>query len=255
MTEQHKKEKEYIKSVYTDKLPNKNPFIIRVDDDKEMFFIAPPDMDFRNDLKEISDYRALYDTVLDLRDKVIFSLDKAIDFAYSKKVLEEYNMIFSCGDEEWNAYYYLENALFRIETLWDILAQIVNIKYKLGIEKEKVYHNRVFSLRDDNVKKIWDGEIPEEIENIARYINEEDDTSINDGMWKGNYKYINSLRNSMTHRISISRNSFSSYSFEAKQPPMYILKRMAECFATLEEYIYEIFEQIMEERDDFELLK
>ena len=36
--------------------------------------------------------------------------------------------------EEFLAYYFSENALFRLSTLWDILAQFYNIFYNLGKE-------------------------------------------------------------------------------------------------------------------------
>ena len=39
MDEQIIKEKEYLMTVFTDKLPNDNPFIIRIAEDKEMFII------------------------------------------------------------------------------------------------------------------------------------------------------------------------------------------------------------------------
>ena len=41
MDKQAIKEKEYLMTVFSDKLPNDNPFIIRVAEDKEMFIISP----------------------------------------------------------------------------------------------------------------------------------------------------------------------------------------------------------------------
>ena len=53
MDEQIIKEKEYLMKVFTDKLPNDNPFIIRVAEDKEMFIISPGENVFGAELNKI----------------------------------------------------------------------------------------------------------------------------------------------------------------------------------------------------------
>lgn len=102
----------------------------------------------------ISKYRSLYDVVLDLKGKISFSLDEAIEYAYSETMLDTFSLAGSSSEEEWFAYYYVENALFRIEALWDILAQIYNIKYSLGLDKKHVIHSRIFSKDERWTKKV-----------------------------------------------------------------------------------------------------
>jgi hypothetical protein len=194
--EQLIKEKEYLMTVFTDKLPNDNPFIIRVAEDKEMFIISPGANVFGSELNKISQFRDLYSTVLDLRNKIGYSLEKAIEYAYSDEVMENYNTLHTSGNNEWLAYYFIENAMFRVETMWDILAHIYNIKYDLGEPIHKVYHRRIFSNQDNYRKKYWNGNPPQDVQEIIDYINEDDDT---DGeIWKGNYSFINTLRNNIT---------------------------------------------------------
>lgn len=241
----------YIRNLYQDILPQSNPFIIRVDDDKEVFVIASGRDHLCENMDLISQYKTLYDTALDLSFKISYSLDKAIENAYSKKLINNYDLMYSCGKEEWNAYYYIENAVFRIEALWDILGQIVNIKYSLGLSKKSVYHSRIFSKETRNINQFWPNGMPNEIVAYAEYMLEEDDTTIENGMWKGNYRYVNSLRNEMAHQISISQSAISSYSFSLKEHPAFILKRVTENFATLEGFIYEICKQIIEESKNY----
>ena len=247
MTESQEKQKEYLKNIYRGKLPRENPFIIDLGNGKELFVISPGDNNFARELDIISRYRSLYDIVLDLKGKINFSLDNAIDRAYSDELIESFNVIGPASDDEWFAYYYIENALFRIETMWDILAQIYNIKYELGLDMKQVYHSRIFSSEERFVQKYWKNSVPKEIQSVSDYFNETDNTDISDGMWKGNYKYINDLRNNMTHKIAISQESFSSYSFSFKEPPLYILKRVTEGYAQLEDFIYIACKNIMAE--------
>lgn len=68
--------------------------------------------------------------------------------------------------------------------------------------------------------------------------------------WKGNYKFINSLRNNMTHKFSISKSTMSSYAFEMKHHPSFILKRLCESFSTLQRFIYDVCKVIVEEAED-----
>ena len=49
----------------------------------------------------------------------------------------------------------------------------------------------------------------------------------------------------MTHNFSISQSNTSSFAFEMKHHPSYILKRLCESFATLQEFLYELFDSIL----------
>lgn len=214
-----------------------------------MFIISPGENVFGAELNKISQFRDLYSIVLDLRNKIGYSLEKAVEYAYSDEVVENYNMLHTSGNNEWLAYYFIENAMFRVETMWDILAHIYNIKYDLGEPIYKVYHSRIFSNQDTYKNKYWNGNPPQDIQKIIDYINENDDTDRE--IWKGNYSFINTLKNTlknnMTHKFSISQSNMSSFAFEMKHHPSYILKRLCESFATLQDFLYETFDSILKD--------
>lgn len=65
---------------------------------------------------------------------------------------------------------------------------------------------------------------------------------------KGNYTYVNSLRNDMTHKFSISRSAFSGYALKLKSHPSFIIKKVAECFSVLQDFINEACEKIIEQK-------
>lgn len=246
------KEMEYLRGLYLDKLPDENPFIMYVSEDKELFIISNGNDTTMLKLDNLSKYRGLYDTILDLRNKIIFSLDNAIKYAFTDDVQERYNILSQSGHDEWMTYYNIENAMFRIEILWDILVHFYNIKYELGEEIHKVYHSRIFSNEENKLRKYWDNNPSTEVNKIINYLNENDDTDI-DGEWKGNYKFVNSLRNNMTHKFSISQSSISSYAFEFKHHPSFILKRLCESFSSLEGFVYEICNSIIVDIENEEL--
>ena len=253
MDEQQIKEKKYLQSISECNLAKNNPFIIDNGDGKELSVIASDSNHLMQELDKISTYRTLYDTAYDLASKIAFSLKNAIEYSYSKEVLNQFDMIHTGGKEEWIAYYNIENALFRIESLWDILAQIYNVKYSLRENIKNVYHNRIFSDNKKYVNKYWNSGVPSEVQTITNYIREEDDTEVVEGKWKGNYKYVNSLRNTMTHRLSISRSSLSSYAFcHLKSSPHFILRRTAECFAMLQNFTLNSFQNIIGDIENFE---
>ncbi len=245
MDEQDIKETGYLMTVFADKLPDDNPFIIRVSEDREMFIISPGDNAIGTELDKISKFKDIYSTVLDLKNKIGYSLKKAIEYAYSDEVRDNYNMLHSSGDNEWLAYYYIENAMFRVETMWDILAQIYNIKYSLGEPIHKVYHSHIFSNQEQYCNKYWHGNPPQDIQKIIDYINEDDD--IEGEKWHGNYSFVNTLRNNMTHKFSISQSNMSSFAFELKHHPHFILKRLCESFASLQDFLHDAFDSILED--------
>lgn len=254
MEEQNIKEKEYLINISKVTLPQENPFIIHTENNKVISVISRNTSPMK-ELDTVSSYRVLYDTVLDLTIKISYALQKAIEDAYSDEVQHKFDMLHTGGSREWSAYYNIENALFRIEALWDILAQIYNIKYSLEKDIKDVYHSRIFSRKEQWVKKYWKSGMPDAIGLIANYFTEEDDTEVTDGAWKGNYSYVNSLRNNMTHKFSISNSELSSYAFELKEHPSYILKRVTECFSQLQSFIYTACKNILAEIKDEKLEK
>lgn len=63
-------------------------------------------------------------------------------------------MIITECEEERLAYYYIENSLFRISSLWDILAQLFCLYYNIKIPTNDIYYNKLFNQeRKDYYRK------------------------------------------------------------------------------------------------------
>lgn len=247
MIKEKNKEKEYLKYIAQCKLSKNNPFVIFCKENgKELFVISSDNS--TDDIKKLdmlTKYKVLYDTAIDLVDKISFSLENAIEDTYSEEILNQFDMFQTTSQTEWNIYYNIENALFRLEALWDILAQIYNVLYALEDDIKNVYHSHIFSSHKKWINKYWVNGKPKEIALISNYCNENDDTNIDDGMWKGNYHYVNSLRNNMTHKFSIAKSYISSYTLSIKDHPAYIIKRTAEVFSVLQDFIREVCTKII----------
>lgn len=151
------------------------------------------------------------------------------------------------------AYYYLDNAVFRISSLWDLLAQIYNVFYGVGFNPNRVNYNKFFRMQVDEKnrnkrKKIKCNlsKIEEKLSPIREYLDEEDNTEI-EGMWQGNHAYLNKLRNQLAHRNTPSTPTLSNFSINMKPYPVFMLKRVVEDYYTVSKLILEISNIILEE--------
>ena len=119
---------------------------------------------------------------------------------YYKKVnYLKYNPISNIiNEEEYFAYYYMENALFREIVLWEALAQVYNIYFKLNLDITKVDYKYVIKKLENNSKI--------DFENLNKYLEEPKNLESLD---TGVHKYVDDLRNQMTHRFSIAITSLS----------------------------------------------
>lgn len=145
-------------------------------------------------------YNHFIESINDLANKTKYSISKCID-GYLKLDVKEYNPISNnFSNDEQSIYYYMENALFREIILWDSLAQLYNIYFKLKFDVKKVgYKNIIKGL----VEKT---EI--DFKTLYSYINEPFYLQQNN-LDLGIHSYVNDLRNQMTHRYSIAITSFS----------------------------------------------
>ncbi len=175
---------------------------------------------------DVSDYyssKTVVDTVLSLDKKIKLSLDKAIEYAYSEVVLNNFNPILEGGEEEFLAYYYIENAIYRTSTIWDCIAQLYNIYHNLGKDQNRIHYHGLFKeLSSKPETERIDG-----VEKIFNYLDEVDDTTLV-GRWNGNHGYIKQYRNKMIHRNAPDGLSMSNFDMNMKSPPVYILKRLIE---------------------------
>ena len=172
------KEKEYFNNKLSQVIYNPNRFKVLVGEDRFLFGIVSAG-DSEAPFGRLMQYKTLYDTLIDLDWKIKFSFDKAIEYAYSEPVQNNFSIFRVETEEERNAYYYIENALFRTSSLWDLLAQFYRLFYKLEMPKERVYYKKVFdpSLQSSDRFKVKATE-------INNYLEESDDTDC-EGEWKG----------------------------------------------------------------------
>ena len=191
-------------------------------------------------------YKTLYDTITDLDRKIKKSFNLALRWEYSSDI-DRFNMVAPPSPEEEEAIYYTENAIFRTSALWDLLAQLYNIKYKDNSNPEKVYYNILFHNETQ-------GKNPNTFaQKVYAYISEKEDPERiyeEDEFWVGNHAYINEYRNKMTHRNSPNVVTMSNYAFELRMPMRYVLKRAIEDYVRASEFIATLLDLILAESCD-----
>lgn len=248
MNEIENKQIKYLKKIISEISYNPERFNLYVGEDKFIFGIISPN-GHEAPFSKLMQYKTLYDTLMYLDWKIKFSFKKSIKYVYSKQVQRNLNIFHRNSKEENLAYYYIENALFRTSSLWDILAQLYLLFYQIKIKdnktkneviipQDKVYYKKIFNPKLSYSKNFKDKAIE-----INEYINEKDDIHIN-GAWKGNHKYINDCRNKMTHRNSPNFTVMSDYDFNFKKYRPTLLKRTIEDYAIVSKYIEEILNKI-----------
>ena len=86
-------------------------------------------------------YKTLYDTIVDLDRKSKSHL--TLLYVGCSFNIDKFNMVGLPSSEE-EAIYYTENAVFRTSFLWDLLAQLYNVKHKQNNNPDKVYYSQLF---------------------------------------------------------------------------------------------------------------
>lgn len=185
-------------------------------------------------------FQTIYKTLIDLDWKIKLSFENAIKYTYSDSVVNNFSLIRTSTEEEKFAYYYIENALFRTSSLWDMLAQLYNIYYDLNIPINKVYYKNIFNSSNNYFSKFETN-----VTEIYDYI-EQDDNLDCEGEWEGNHKFVNELRNKMTHRNSPNISAFSNFDLSFKDSPVYLLKRIIEDYSTVSKFINNFLDEIEE---------
>lgn len=228
------KDEEYLRNLYEKINYDKQWLRIGVGENKYVFGMITADKVF----SKLMMYRVIYETIADVNWKIKISFDEAIKYSMKESLsLEHFNPIKELCFEEQMARYYIENALFRLSTLWDMLAQLYNLFYDLDLEPNKIHYKNIF-CKEENIDKYG-----ENGDGIKIYIEQEDNTDCGDP-WKGNHKYMTNLRNQMTHRNSPMLSSVSDFGMNFRDWPMYTLKRIIEDYATVSVFIKDILEKI-----------
>lgn len=230
-------ELEYLESKINCVKYNSERFKIRMGSDRYLFgVISGKDSDAP--FSKLHQYKTIHDTLIDIDSKIKISFDKALKYAYLETVQNEFNVLEKSSYEEMMAYYYIENALFRTSSLWDLLAQLYRLYYKIEVEAHKVYYNKIFNPLSPNSDAFKD-----KAKEIKEYIGEEDNTQLQ-GEWEGNHTYVNACRNKMIHRNSPNVAVLSDYDINLKQYPSFMLKRIIEDYNVVSKYISEILDTI-----------
>ncbi len=188
-------------------------------------------------------YKTIYDTIIDLDEKIKKSFELAIDWEYRSDI-DNFNMFSPPSKVEKEAIYYTENAIFRTSVLWDMLAQLYNIKYKNNQAPDKVYYNILF--HNEAQGKHSNQFAVEVYTYISEDEEEDEDHNYEVGeMWKGNHKYVTNYRNKMTHRNSPNISTISNYDIELRMPMRYVLKRCIEDYVQVSKFIKQLIDIIL----------
>lgn len=231
-------EAEYLLSMIESVHYDENAFTIWYGDDKVILGAIMHD---DSETQHFFDYATIYHTIIDLDWKIKISLKMAIDSA-DVISFEEWNPINPPSKIEKMAIYYTENGIFRLAVLWDLLAQLFNLKEKLGKPFEKVYVAQLFHDAQQ-------GKHPNPFAvKVYSYMQQQNNADVEP--WEGNYAYMKEFRDKMTHRSSPSISSISNFSQELRMPMMYVLKRIVEDYKQVSEFISEIIGEILTENYD-----
>lgn len=186
------------------------------------------------EIKDYFKYNHFIESINDIADKTKLSINMCLEY-YKKVNYLKYNPISNIiNEEEYFAYYYMENALFREIVLWEALAQVYNIYFKLNLDITKVNYKYVIKKLENNSKI--------DFENLNKYIEEPKNLESLD---TGVHKYVDDLRNQMTHRYSIAITSLSeNYNLRAMPDTLY---RIAKDYNMVMSKLCEIINIIVED--------
>ena len=230
----------YFQSKLSEVTYNSNRFKVMIGEDRFLFGVISAN-DNEAPFGKLMQYKTIYDTLKDLDWKIKMSFDEAIKYAYSDSMKNDFSLIRTDSEEEGLAFYYIENALFRTSSLWDMLAQLYRLFYNVDIPKEKVYYKQIFSPT-----KNYGDKFRIKAAEIYEYIEQDDNTDC-EGEWKGNHSFVNDLRNKMIHRNSPNIAVMSDFDMNLKHHPVFQLKRIIEDYVVVSQYIKEILDEIEKE--------
>lgn len=231
--------KEYLEEIVNSVICIPDVFRIHLEDGKYIFSIHSKE-------QHIDDYyavSAIYDTIVDLDNKVKHSFSQAITCNLSE-TLDGYDPFSKLKEEEFIAMYHIENMVYRVSILWDLLAQLCNVIFHTELEASKINCNRYFdrfSLGENSI------EIAKE---VRAYFDEEEDTAADINPWPGNHAYLNEYRNQMTHRVTPSITTISSFGSTLRPPAMYLLHRVTEDYYKVSSFLCRLINEFLEDCKD-----
>lgn len=187
---------------------------------------------------------AIYDTICDIDRKIKYAFEKVLACDFSEKIAE-YDPFSEPNEQEFTAMYHVENMVFRISILWDLLAQLCNVIFRTGIAPEDIHYNRYFR------NHVYGEKLIPICVDVVNYLDEKDDLSADVNPWPGNHKYLNDFRNQMTHRTSPNISSISILGTTLRPPVMYVLHRATEDYYTVSSFLCRLINQYLESHKDW----
>jgi len=181
-------------------------------------------------------YLSIYNTIIDTDKKIKLSLRKVLSLIDEQNE-QDWNPFLPPSENEWEALYYIENAAFRLEILWDLLAQTYNIVIDKGVSTEKIHSISFFCKvqKDDNndlfAKKVYEYMTEEEVDNSENLT--------------GNHKFLKDYRNKLTHRCSPNVTSLNNFATELRMPPSYIIGRLLFDYQKVYDFLLEQIDKIV----------
>lgn len=180
---------------------------------------------------EMTTFRSIYETVLDLDWKLRISLQIASE--HILKNSPQYKPFGEIDKRTKMAIYYLENALFRLTSFWDMLAQ----GYRILHDVKKNLKNTVIDIDHVNYKSFFDpsktphNNFESDADEIHQYISGNN--------W---HKLINELRNQMTHKFSPNIPAMSNYTMNLPYPLHIEIEAILEDYIMARKFLMKMFD-------------
>lgn len=234
-----KKDKKYLKTLINSVIYIPEAFLLPIDGNQNKYIFSA----FGNaSLNEYFSISVIYDAIIDLDKKIKLSFFESLKGDMSES-LKDWRPFSKLEDKEYVALYHIENMIYRINILWDLLAQLCNIMFNTGLEIDKINHFSYFQQfsREDDIEEI--------LKEIKNYINEID--NLETSPWLGNYIYLREYRNQMTHKINPSITHTSDFGINLRPPLMYLLHRATEDYYKVSSFICQLINNYLRKKKDW----
>lgn len=196
-----------------------------------------------NMLSKVSEYRTIYETICDLDWSIKFSLESALDGEYDVYTDDVCKSNLTVYKEK-ETLYYVENAIYREISLWDMLAQIYRVLYDVNIKPKDVKYSTFF-----DPKKEKSDAFKENATAIFNYIKEK--KKINGEEINGVHKEVANLRNGMVHRISLGRTVMNNYEFNLRCPIYVQIQWIIEDYLKVSDFIKQALDKVDDTIKDY----
>lgn len=229
---------EYLKKLLAEVQYDIDLFTIWTSEEKYIMGFTTGKNKQQTPISRVLKFNTIYQSLIDLDLKIKMSCHAAIELAYSESLQENFSIVGPNTEEETWAYYYIENALYRTVSLWDMLAQLYCMYYKVRGKQNKIEYKKIFKENAPHAKKF-----KEKANNIQNYLKEKDNREVEE-RWSGNHSFVNEARNKLVHRNSPNIAVISDYDINLKHHPSYILKRIIEDYYVASDFLKEILDEI-----------